>query len=257
MNRRKHPRFDAELRCSFVGDTYTGEGTVLDLSMEGCRVRSNTPLLKDAYVDLFITLLGQIPPLPVELAVIRWSERSVFGLEFIRIADRHQARLRRYIQDLDQALRAMGPVLSTGGGAESALSHADNRQKLATILLVEDIDVMRGLVRTILMNYGYTVVEANDGDTCVKMAQEYPGPIHLLLADMFIPGMNGRQVADHLLTSRHGMKVLFMSGQSLEKVRSHGGFDPGFGFLRKPFTPETLLRNVSEMLGASLHSPSD
>jgi hypothetical protein len=70
MTRRKHLRFHVELRCSFAGDRYAGKGTVLDLSMEGCRVLSETPALKGAYVELFLTLLGQIQPLPVELAVI-------------------------------------------------------------------------------------------------------------------------------------------------------------------------------------------
>jgi hypothetical protein len=104
MNRRKHLRFHVELRCSFVGDQFTGEGTVIDLSMEGCRVCSDIPVLKGAYVELFIILLGQIPPLPVELAVVRWSPGPVFGLEFIRIADGHQARLRHYVQDLHTRL---------------------------------------------------------------------------------------------------------------------------------------------------------
>lgn len=114
MNRRKLPRFHVELRCSFVSDQCSGEGTVLDLSMEGCCVRSGTPLLKGTYVELFVNLLGQIPPLPVELAVIRWSTGPLSGLEFIRIADGHHARLHHYVQDLEQALMAMVPATSTG-----------------------------------------------------------------------------------------------------------------------------------------------
>jgi c-di-GMP-binding flagellar brake protein YcgR len=122
MNRRKYSRFHVELQCSFVGDQYTGEGTVLDLSMEGCRMRCDTSLLKGAYVELFINLLGQIPPLPVGLAVIRWSTGTEFGLEFIRIADRHQVRLRRYVKDLEQALMAKVPAASTGSGDETGMS---------------------------------------------------------------------------------------------------------------------------------------
>ena len=112
MNRRKSPRFHVELRCSFVDEQFTGKGTVLDLSMEGCSVRSEMPVIKGAYIELFINLLGQIPPLPVELAVIRWSAGPVFGLEFIRIAGGHQARLRHYVQDLEQALMTMVPATS-------------------------------------------------------------------------------------------------------------------------------------------------
>jgi hypothetical protein len=122
MNRRKHLRFHVELPCSFVGEWYDGKGTVLDLSMEGCRMRSAIPLLKGAYVDLFITLLGQIQPLPIELAVIRWSAGPVSGLEFIRIADGDQVRLRHYLQDLEQMLRALGPTTSTVVGHEPGRS---------------------------------------------------------------------------------------------------------------------------------------
>jgi len=143
--------------------------------------------------------------------------------------------------------------MNTLRASESAHSSADNLPGLATIPLVEDIDVMREPVKTILTDYGYTVLESNDGDTCLKIGQEYPGPIHLLLADMFMPGMNGREIADHLLSSRQGMKVLFMSGQSHGKVLSHGGFGLSFGFLRKTFTPEDLLRRVSETLGPWPH----
>ncbi len=124
MNQRKHVRFHVELHCSFVGDQFAGEGTVLDLSMEGCRVRSDTPTLKGVYMEVFITLLGQIPPLPIELAVVRWSPGSVFGLEFIRIADRHQARLRRYVQDLEQALMATVPPASAGDNDEPRMSES-------------------------------------------------------------------------------------------------------------------------------------
>jgi PilZ domain-containing protein len=114
VNRRKHPRFQVELHCVFAGDQATGEGTVLDLAMEGCRVRSDTPAPNGAYVEVFITLHGQIVPLFIELAVIRWSAGPLFGLEFIRIAEGHQARLRNYVQDLELALMARVPTTSRG-----------------------------------------------------------------------------------------------------------------------------------------------
>lgn len=121
-------------------------------------------------------------------------------------------------------------------------------QTLATILVVDDAEQIRGLVRRILGNSGYTVLGAKDGKTCMSVFQEHSGPIHLLLTDMFMTGMNGPEVADHLLASRQDIKVLFMSGQPTETILNLGGFDPAFGFIVKPFTPETLLRKVSEML---------
>ena len=132
--------------------------------------------------------------------------------------------------------------------SESTHSSDVAPQRPSTILLVDDADILRDLIKTVLWASGYTLLEAKDGDTCLKIVQEYSGPIHLLLADIFLPGMSGREVADHVLTVRQRMKVLFMSGQPYEKIMSHGGFGPGFAFMHKPFTPETLLRKVSETL---------
>ena len=128
--------------------------------------------------------------------------------------------------------------------------HDKQQRQPATILLLDDAPLLLSLAKTILGNYGHTILEAPDGEACVKIAQKYPDPIHLLVADIFMPGMNGREVATRLLAFRPQMKVLFMSGQSYKRIQNHGGFDSGFGFLMKPFTPETLLRKVSEILNA-------
>jgi CheY-like chemotaxis protein len=83
----------------------------------------------------------------------------------------------------------------------------------------------------------------------MKILQEYPGSIDLLITDVFMPGMNGRKVADHLHTLRKETNILFMSGRSNEEIFGHDGLYPEVVFLSKPFTPETLLRKVSETLG--------
>ena len=117
-----------------------------------------------------------------------------------------------------------------------------------TILVVDDAEQIRDVVKRILGGCGYTVLEAKDGEACMRVFQEHSGPIHLLLTDMFMTGMNGGEVADHLLASRRDIKILFMSGQSTETILSQGGLDSAFGLIRRPFTPETLLRTVSVML---------
>ncbi|MBC7839584.1 MAG: response regulator [Nitrospiraceae bacterium] len=132
--------------------------------------------------------------------------------------------------------------------AESALCPAEDRQGPPTILLVDDEDSLRGIAKEILRSCGYTVLEAKDGDTCLKIAQEYPGPIHLLVTDLFMPGMSGREVADRLVTLRERTKVLYMSGHSNEAILKHCGLYPGIVFVHKPFSPETLLRKVGESL---------
>lgn len=140
MNRRRSQRFQLVLRCSFAYEQSTGEGAALDLSMEGCRMRSNAPLVKGQYVELFINLLGQILPLAVELAVIRWSAGTECGLEFIRIAEAHQARLRNYVKDLGQALM---PHDMTGGSNEAGIvparHHSPQRQRKAGRTILQAI----------------------------------------------------------------------------------------------------------------------
>ena len=81
-----------------------------------------------------------------------------------------------------------------------------------TILVVDDADLIRDLVKKILSNCGYAVLDAKDGEACLRVCQQYPGPIHLLIADLFMTGMNGREVADHFRASRQDVKVLLMSG---------------------------------------------
>ena len=132
--------------------------------------------------------------------------------------------------------------------AESALSPAEDRQGPPTILLVDDEDSLREVAKKILRSRGYTVLEAKDGNTCLKIAQEYPGPIHLLVTDLFMPGMSGREVADRLVTLRERTRVLYMSGHSNEAILSHCGLYPGIVFVHKPFSPETFLRKVGESL---------
>ena len=133
--------------------------------------------------------------------------------------------------------------------AESAYSSAKDRQGPTTILLVDDEEMIRQVAKTLLTRHGYTVLAAEDGNACLKILQEYPGSIDLLMTDIFMPGMNGRKVADHLHTLRKETKIIFMSGRSNEEIFGHDGLYPEVVFLSKPFTPETLLRKVSETLG--------
>ena len=132
--------------------------------------------------------------------------------------------------------------------AGSAPFLAEDRQGPPTILLVDDEDLLRDVAKTILRGHGYTVLEAKDGNDCLKIAQEYTGPIHLLVIDMFMPGMSGREVADRLVTLRERTRVLYMSGYPNEAILSHCGLYPGIVFVHKPFNAEILLRKVSESL---------
>lgn len=117
-----------------------------------------------------------------------------------------------------------------------------------TILVVEDEESVRSIVKKILDAKGYKVLLASNPQEALSICQRHQGPIHLLLTDVVMPQMSGRQVADHLAFSRADMKVLYMSGYADDAVVRHGILERGVAFLQKPFTPQTLARKVREVL---------
>jgi PAS domain S-box-containing protein len=124
------------------------------------------------------------------------------------------------------------------------------RRATETVLLVEDDEPLRTLAREVLAIQGYTVLDATTPGEALRLAEAHPETIHLLLTDVVMPQMNGRQVADHLLAARPGLKVLFMSGYTDAAIVQHGVLEPGTQFLQKPFTPDGLSRKVREALGS-------
>jgi nitrogen-specific signal transduction histidine kinase len=117
-----------------------------------------------------------------------------------------------------------------------------------TVLLVEDEDAVRSMVRQILQNNSYTVLEARDGDEALRVSAGWPDAIHLMVTDVIMPQMNGHQLADRLLPQRAGMKVLFMSGYTDDAMVRQNVADSGRPFLQKPFTPSVLASKVREVL---------
>jgi two-component system cell cycle sensor histidine kinase/response regulator CckA len=126
-----------------------------------------------------------------------------------------------------------------------------------TILLAEDAEVLRRLLREILVQNGYTVLLAGNGEEALRRSREHPGPIHLLVTDMVMPQMSGRELASRLVPQRPETKVLYMSGYTEEAIATHGVLDAGTAFLEKPFSPDSLARKVREILDAGRHEPGD
>ena len=117
-----------------------------------------------------------------------------------------------------------------------------------TVLLVEDEHAVRMLVRRILEMRGYRVIEASSGPEAIRVAREHAGPIQLMVTDVVMPRMSGREVAYQLAASRPDMKVLYMSGHTEDAIIHHGILDEGLAFLQKPFTHDALLSRVSALL---------
>jgi CheY-like chemotaxis protein len=119
---------------------------------------------------------------------------------------------------------------------------------METILVVDDEAQVRTLARDILLGAGYQVLEAEDGEQALRLAEDHQGAIHVLLTDIMMPGINGKELADRFLVARPDTKTIFMSGRAAEVISDAGVLIPVDAFLAKPFTVERLLNKVRERL---------
>jgi len=121
-----------------------------------------------------------------------------------------------------------------------------------TILIVEDDKEVRSLAVRILKRQGYTVLDGSYGDQAFNVCRQHRGPIHLLLTDVVMPGMDGRALSESLSQLHPEMKVLYMSGYTDDAIIHHGVMDKGMNFIQKPFTIDKLIRKVREILDKDL-----
>ena len=119
-----------------------------------------------------------------------------------------------------------------------------------TVLLVEDAAAVRAVTKQVLERQGYTVLEAPDGEAALRLAQRHRGVVHLLLTDVVMPRLNGRELAERLVRLRPDVKVLYASGYTDDSVVRHGILESGTAYLQKPFSPESLARKVRDVLDA-------
>ncbi len=120
-----------------------------------------------------------------------------------------------------------------------------------TVLLVEDAAAVRAAARQILERHGYTVLEAPSGKDALSIASKRQGPIHLLVTDVVMPEMSGRELTERFTKLRPNARVLYMSGYTDDAIVRHGVLSSGIAYLQKPFSPETLARKVRELLDSS------
>jgi len=142
------------------------------------------------------------------------------------------------------------PIVSESSEeTESAKVATDSTSGTETILVVEDEEGVRSLVRLALASGGYKVLDTKDAEYALALCASHDGPIHLLLTDVVMPHMSGPAVAEKVTALRPGIKVLYMSGYTDDAVVHHGVLSHEVPFIQKPFSPVALREKIREVLG--------
>src|SRR6266498_2394674 len=142
------------------------------------------------------------------------------------------------------------PRIATPARAAAGPQKGGPARGTETVLVVEDEPAVLSLSRRALEAQGYVVLAASDAASALRVVERHGGMIHLLLTDVVMPGLSGRELADQLAGQRPGIRVLYMSGYPGDAVVQHGTLPSGSAFLQKPFSPDGLARKVRDLLDA-------
>ena len=227
---------DAELDASFGPEVIPGGYVMLGVTDTGVGM---TPAVRERIFEPFFTTKEQGHGTGLGLSTVFGIVRQSGG--HISVTSEPGAgttfktyfpRIRATAESAPQTLVGRTPE----GGAE-------------TVLLVEDLDSVRVLVRSILARSGYDVLEARSGEMALELAERHPGKLQLLVTDVVMPRMTGPALAERLRALRPELQVLFMSGYTDGAMAHHGLLEPGMAFVQKPVAPNVLLAKVRELLG--------
>lgn len=119
-----------------------------------------------------------------------------------------------------------------------------------TILIIEDEDGVRSLITEILQRQGYNVLQVPDGSQAIELSKLYPGQIDLILTDVVVPGISGREAIKHIMPMQPNAKILYMSGYSDDAIKHHGVIEPETSFIQKPFTRTMLVQKIIDVLNS-------
>ena len=144
--------------------------------------------------------------------------------------------------------RILLPLTAGPGPQQAAEPSGPLPEGTETLLVVEDDELVRGLIDEVLAPLGYRVLTTASGDEALKTSDSFPGHVDLLLTDVVMPGMNGRQLAEVMRTRRPGIKVLFMSGYTQDALSTQGILEPGVALIHKPLRAGTLARQIRQVL---------
>ncbi|HOW67642.1 MAG TPA: response regulator [Candidatus Paceibacterota bacterium] len=169
---------------------------------------------------------------------------TVFG-----IVKQNQGHIRVYSEaNLGTTFKIYLPRCKTERNTETTATVHRSLHGTETVLLVEDEEQVLKLGRRILEQHGYTVLTSATALAAQKVAAQYPNPIHLLIADVIMPGMNGKELMERLRSRNPRLRCLFMSGYRADVMAHHGVLDAGVQFIEKPFSIQTLTGKLRDVL---------
>ncbi|MCX7019252.1 MAG: response regulator [Candidatus Sumerlaeota bacterium] len=167
------------------------------------------------------------------------------------IVKQHDGSIRVYSEPgKGTTMKLYFPALETDADIAEAKRAApvNDLRGVETIMLVENNDMARELIQTILEEQGYTVLLAENGNEALSVLWKHDGPAHLLLTDVVMPNMNGRELYARVCGKYPGIKALYMSGYTENAIVHHGVLDEGVAFIQKPFSVLALAARVRELL---------
>jgi PAS domain S-box-containing protein len=198
-----------------------------------------TPEVKEHIFEPFFTTKAKGAGTGLGLATVYGLVKQAGGWIWVYSELGHGAAFKIYLPATDAP--ASAPTVTS-----QSLLHGTE-----TILLVEDQPEVSKLAETALRHYGYRVITAASGTEAIAASRDFTGTIDLLVTDIVMPGLDGRETADQIAAHRPAVPVLFMSGYTESAISQRGVLNPGVAHLQKPFTPKTLAEKVRDVLGPS------
>jgi CheY-like chemotaxis protein len=172
------------------------------------------------------------------------------GIEEIKKAGEKAASLTRQLLDFSRKQIVQPKMKGDAEPEEKEQTPLDVPGGFETVLIVEDDDNLRKFAQEVLLLHGYRVLDAENGEDALRVCKKHDGQIDLMIADVVMPKMIGREAAERLQPLYPQMKVIYVSGYTDNTIVHHGVLAPGLNFLEKPFTLEGLARKVRETLDA-------
>ena len=227
--------------CTLHPECVPGDYVRLSVSDDGHGMGAET---MEQVFEPFFTTKGVGEGTGLGLATVYGAVRQNNGCITVESVEGRGTRFHIYLP------RCLGD--SRRASAEDVPIHA--AAPVRTVLLVEDEPLLRSLCREVLSRGGYTVLAADTPHEALQLAATHAGDIHLLITDVVMPGMNGREFARALQATRPELKLLFMSGYTADVIGRHGVLEVGENFLQKPFALDRFRSKVSEVLGQDVAS---